>query len=261
MKTPLVITDLTRMQHGRVCIAAYRRDYRCVRPVLPHGIMETWLFDGDQPIIRPFAVVELDLLEEQPDPPHTEDWVVDQEHRVWFKELPLDRRWNILAHIEDPSVAAIFGADITHEHGWFVEAGAGSRSLGTVRAHQIHALHYNLQEDGKRSYYLVFSDLAGERYRLSVTDLAFRRYLGHLHEQRHMRESRAAHMLMNMIGRAQTYLRIGLARGWEKHPDRCYLQITGVYTWPDYLDGCCFADFGAMGEERQSGVPEGDLPF
>jgi hypothetical protein len=43
------------------------------------------------------------------------------------------------------------------------------------------------------------------------------------------------------------YLRIGLARHW--HPDheqpknRCYLQITGVYTFPDYLGGRCFADF------------------
>jgi hypothetical protein len=38
-------------------------------------------------------------------------------------------------------------------------------------------------------------------------------------------------------------LRIGLARGWERHPDRCYLQITGVYTDPDYLSGHCYADF------------------
>lgn len=34
---------------------------------------------------------------------------------------------------------------------------------------------------------------------------------------------------MNCIGRGSIYLRIGLARGWVKHPDRCYLQITGVY--------------------------------
>ncbi|MGI6627904.1 MAG: hypothetical protein ACOX4K_06115 [Bacillota bacterium] len=39
------------------------------------------------------------------------------------------------------------------------------------------------------------------------------------------------------------FFRIGLARGWSRYPDRCYLQITGVYTFPDYLDGKCFADF------------------
>lgn len=42
---------------------------------------------------------------------------------------------------------------------------------------------------------------------------------------------------------SQVYLRIGLARGWKKYPDRCFLQITGVYTFPDYLDGKIFADF------------------
>jgi hypothetical protein len=38
-----------------------------------------------------------------------------------------------------------------------------------------------------------------------------------------------------------------LARGftgnWRKFPDRCYLQITGIYTFPDYLKGSTFVDF------------------
>jgi len=33
---------------------------------------------------------------------------------------------------------------------------------------------------------------------------------------------------------SKVYLRIGLARGWKEFPDRCYLQITGIYTFPDY---------------------------
>jgi hypothetical protein len=39
------------------------------------------------------------------------------------------------------------------------------------------------------------------------------------------------------------FLRIGLARHWEKHPERCHLQITGIYTFPDYLNGRTFTDF------------------
>jgi hypothetical protein len=39
------------------------------------------------------------------------------------------------------------------------------------------------------------------------------------------------------------YLRIGLARGWEKYPDRCYLQVTGIYSFPDYLGGKTLCDF------------------
>jgi hypothetical protein len=39
------------------------------------------------------------------------------------------------------------------------------------------------------------------------------------------------------------YLRIGLSRGWQKYPDRCYLQVNGVFTFPDYLDGKTFLDY------------------
>ncbi len=35
MKTQLVITDLTRMQRGKVCIAGYDATHQCIRPTLP----------------------------------------------------------------------------------------------------------------------------------------------------------------------------------------------------------------------------------
>jgi hypothetical protein len=38
------------------------------------------------------------------------------------------------------------------------------------------------------------------------------------------------------------YLRLGLARAWEKD-NKCWLQVTGIYTFPDYLQGKTFADF------------------
>lgn len=262
MRTPVVITDLTRMQHGRVCIAAYRRDARCVRPVVPYdGIMEDWLFDHERVIVRPFAVIELDLLDEHPDPPHTEDWLFDPTYKVWLQDLTSERKRKVLARIEDPSITSIFGTAITHEQGWFVAAGIGHRSLGTIRPRQIHALYYNTKPDGKRSYALAFTDQAGEQYRLSVTDLAFRCYLDHLHTHDRMRERRAAQMVLNTLNRTQVFLRIGLARGWDRHPDRCYLQITGVHTWPDYLEGRCFADFDTTGEHPKFPTLEDELPF
>jgi len=42
------------------------------------------------------------------------------------------------------------------------------------------------------------------------------------------------------------YLRIGLTRGWGEYRDRRFLQITGVHSVPDYLDGRCFADFAPV---------------
>lgn len=71
MKTLLAITDLTRMQHGCVCVAGYDKDGRCVRPVLPPpGILESSLFAGGKPIVFPFAVVEYDLLQPVVEPPY-----------------------------------------------------------------------------------------------------------------------------------------------------------------------------------------------
>jgi len=35
VKKSLVITDVTRMQEGRVCVAGYDNDGNCIRPVLP----------------------------------------------------------------------------------------------------------------------------------------------------------------------------------------------------------------------------------
>ena len=56
-----------------------------------------------------------------------------------------------------------------------------------------------------------------------------------------------------LITAEDVFLRLGLTRPWEEHPDRCLLQVNGVYTFPDYLDGRCFANF----IER----PQVEVPF
>src|SRR3972149_6762510 len=59
VKTLLAITDLTRMQSGRVCIAGHDREGNCIRPVLPPpGIPEHALKADGKAIIFPFAAVE-----------------------------------------------------------------------------------------------------------------------------------------------------------------------------------------------------------
>jgi ATP-dependent DNA helicase RecQ len=60
-------------------------------------------------------------------------------------------------------------------------------------------------------------------------------------------------------------LRIGLTRHWDAYPDRCFLQITGIHTFPDYLEGQTFADFatvqgGAVMQPRHSTTGTGETP-
>ncbi len=77
MKKDIVITDSTRMGGERVCIAGYTRDGRCIRPELARGFFaEWWLDHGTSGLVRPFAVLEFDLLRPERRAPHTEDWIV-----------------------------------------------------------------------------------------------------------------------------------------------------------------------------------------
>jgi hypothetical protein len=42
---------------------------------------------------------------------------------------------------------------------------------------------------------------------------------------------------------------LGLTRPFQKSDaDQkwCYIQVTGIYTFPDYLEGKCFADFNPL---------------
>lgn len=91
---------------------------------------------------------------------------------------------------------------------------------------------------------LTFSDSSCS-YRLSVTDLSLRSYLDYQRVCRRLDSTSAALGVLRVLSRGEVYLRIGLSRHWSKFPDRCYLQIKGIYAFPDYLDGKCFGDFAS----------------
>jgi hypothetical protein len=101
-------------------------------------------------------------------------------------------------------------------------------------------LHF-LTDTGKWEYRITFLDQSGVAYELPVTDLAFRYFLERLRQGDRFPPNEATNLVTSLNSR-QTYLRIGLARHWEKHPDHCFVQVTGIHTIPDYLNGCCFAD-------------------
>jgi hypothetical protein len=258
MKEKVIITDVTRMGEPRVCVAGYlERSHDCVRPVFSpwSGPTEEWLSIDGQVVVRPFSVVELDLKEKNPSPPHTEDWIIDSTYRVKRGMLTPIQQNAFLTRIEDRSVESIFGATINREPGFehlsaYVKFGEGKRSLGTIRPKTLGEVCYREKvEEGKLDYRIAFTDQTGEEYRLAVTDLAFRRFLEHTTLVKGKSRDEAAQLLAATLRGSRMFLRIGLARSWKEYPDRCYLQITGVYSFPDYLEGRCFADFSP---ERKS---------
>lgn len=243
MKTSIVITDLTRMQDGRVCVAGYdRHNQQCIRPILPPpGISESSLYVDGRPIVFPFAVVQYGLIHSNPKPPHTEDFRYDPQIVKFVESKTEAQRREVLEWSLFESVGKIFEQPIHTDPGHYVIDGQGPRSLGTVHPSQMFQATYELKADNKWDYRLRFSD--GESaYRLKITDLAWRYFCDSQQRQGKSPQSIAAE-LTHTLQASQVYLRIGLARGWAKFPDRCYLQITGIYTFPDYLMGKNFADF------------------
>lgn len=159
MKRQLVITDLTRMQHGRVCVAGYDEQGKCVRPVLPpQGIHENSLSAGGGAIVFPFAVVEYDLIEHTPRPPHTEDWRYKPASVRFIRRLNEKQIREVLDGSAFDSVAAIFEQPIQHDPGHYVLDGQGPRSLGTIRPQRIIRAIHEQSPEGNRRYRLGFVD-------------------------------------------------------------------------------------------------------
>jgi hypothetical protein len=240
MKTHIVITDLTRMYRGMVCIAGYDAHRRCIRPTLPPpGIPETTLINDKQPIIFPFAVVEFDLLEQTPEPPHTEDQRFDPDsprfiRKVINRQAVLD--WSLFENIP-----AIFEQPINTDFGFYVMDCQGVRSLGTIHPASIDKVVYEQDVKGTWDYRLYFTDGRGDSYRLKITDLTWQFYCQQL-KGTSITPAQISEQLTAGLLSSEVYLRIGLSRGWKRFPDRCFLQINGIYTFPDYLNGKTFAD-------------------
>lgn len=257
MKKGLTITDLTRMHHDRVCIAGYTDDGTCIRPTFKSGhLTEDWLWLDDNVIVRPFAKVELDFTAPIPSEPHTEDWIVDPLYRVSSGVVSVEDRNALMDQILDLSVEEIFGARLHYRiwesfrEGCWIAAGQGNRSLGTIKPRPTMKVFYGQRPNGKWDYRISFVDRTGTGYNLPVVDLAFRSFIDLLREGDGLTPDEAADVLTLSLREYQVYLRIGLARGWSDYPDRCYVQVTGVHSFPDYLDGLCFADFRPSTVER-----------
>jgi hypothetical protein len=157
--------------------------------------------------------------------------------------LSPDARLKLLERLDNGYVKDIFGARIIHGKGWYLKVGQGIRSLGTVEVADIERVYYGPKPNGRSMDYRITFNDGRSSYRLAVTDLSFRCHADWLSSQGWSNETISAYLLAMLSTANRVFLRIGLARGWGEHPDRCYLQINGVYSFPDYLGGKCFGDF------------------
>ena len=246
MRELIAITDVTEMWASQVCIAGITQELDCIRPVVEGGVQIWDLYKDDQPIIFPGAKVWMDFSPAQIAPPHIEDRAFDP-RTVEFKDAFEGRHWEtLLRKTSSESVQSIFDGNLNERQ---VAPGARTRSLGTIGGVTILKLDVDVRHDRRAVLRMDFKDASGEVHtRFPVNDLAFRRVFSQLltHLSDKSDKFRAAESLKRKLARAdRTYLRIGLARPTAigDYPESCWVQVTGVYTFPDYLYGHNWSDF------------------
>ena len=242
-KQRLLITDVTAMRGDAVCIAGVNAAGECIRPIFAdhQPILRRHLMPKTGGLIRPRAVVDFDLeRSDRCEAPHTEDYFFDWEE-VTTQFLVTEEEWrDWLEYLAVDDIAAMLEVELIELRK--SRPGAGRYSLTTARVREIEEFRLleNEYEPGKHRYRLRFQTEKSRRFDLPVTDLSLRALV-----ERHWAQTSERAAVADQINRAilradEVYLRLGLGRrfrGWH------YLQVNGIYSFPDYLGGRCYADF------------------
>lgn len=243
MQRTITITDLTQMERAdQVCIAGIDSQNRCIRPVLPGGVRRRHLYIGGRLAIRPRAKVRFDFRPVQLEPPHIEDMEFTTESIADFG-LRTDTEWEaVLKATSFVSVGEIYDG-LLQKNRW-VAPGTNTRSLGTLSQVTVNSIYFSPFSNRPKPR-LSFKDRAGFLYDLPISDLALRTYVDSELTSLGSTSAVSQKVLNLLINVDCLYLRIGLARPWVQ-PNTgktgCWMQVTAIHTFPDYLRGKSFAD-------------------
>ncbi len=233
MKRQFLTTGVTRMYDGFVCVSGLDLEYKkFIRPLIKYperpGIKKDYLFADDGiPVIKPLVINELDFI--KPDPKsafHTEDWIIDGNTPPRLVKTPTaDEIRRILA----PSVESSFNKEKI-----LIDQ---NRSILLVRCKEIIEMPVTLQSK-KIKCRVSFVDAEGkEHFRLPVTDANFLAYAKYLWKRN--REYTEKTLIEQLQGK-ETLIRIGITRLYN---NKNHFQVSGIFTFPDWLNGNCYADF------------------
>lgn len=232
--TEVLILAVTKMLGG-ICIAGMTAEpdpvtgLRWVRPTreYDHVLLGDITTPGNA-ILHPFDVVTFNLLRPCPDPPHTEDWIVDFVHqrpRI-VRRLEGERRAGFLQRYLDTAPRQVLEGQ--------------QRSLCLIKPDWVTGCFRLDPYSGHFDARLAFG-LEGRAYRgsvakggLSVTDLKWRA-LGRawLPEAGGWTEFDASD-LEARLGIREIFLAVGLTRA---HQGEFWPIVVGVHTCPDFQAG------------------------
>lgn len=227
----LTITDVSRMHGDRVCIFGVDGELNYIRPVIPFTLIhEHHLYDNKgKRIIKPFALIEFDLIRSYPNPPHTEDYIMNPCSKPkLIRNLDDDEAEFFLESILDENVNEIFGTKILNNKS--ISKYSGNRSIGTVKVKKYIKTEHSYNKN-KHKLRIQFLDSSGEKYNLPVTDCAFYKY--YTNNLKYFSPYEIDNCLKPILNKSNLYFRVGLSR-IDKKIKNHYLLITGIYSFPDY---------------------------
>ena len=228
---------------NKVCVVGINEKGKTIRPVRDNGFLKSYLYQDSKLIIFPRAIVEFDLANERPQPPHIEDVIFDPASIKSCGKSD-DKNWEqVLVTTSFNTVDKIYEGNL--RYGKWVTPGANTRSIATLSGTLNHS--FVIEERLSPKPYLRFMESSGNEYNLPVSDLAIRELCYDSVKRKGKSIADVAGELNKTLAQVRKiYLRIGLARPYQvegAQTEHCYLQITGIHTMPDYLNGKTFADF------------------
>lgn len=226
------ILAMTKMLSG-ICTAGFTRErdpvtgLRWVRPVRDFCTVQVGdMTDASGRLIHCCDVVELNLVEPRPDPPHVEDWMVDFVHRRprVLRRLEGERRAGFFPEYLDRAPEEVLAHHM--------------RSLCLVAPEQVWARFrldtYSGKYEARMSFVLsgeVNHPRATSPRGVPVTDLKWRglgrAWLGQGGGTLAMDHE----ALLERLGAETLYLAVGLSRNWQ---GEYWPLVVGVHTVPDY---------------------------
>ncbi len=243
MEHEILITDLTAMHGDRVCIAGVDSAGQTLRPILRYGVRRHHLLHDGKALIRPRAVLGMRLVPKRAASPHVEDH--DWRWLEWTRGICIlnETCWQQrLEKLAEDCPRPLFGASLQCHKGARrrkLRQHSASFSLATLNDIKVCSVVYAPHRSSP--YRLSFRDSHEETYDdIPITDLALLVWACARVRQGQSPVAVSACFARRLESAQQIILRVGLSRnyfGW------CWFQVNGVYTFPDWLEGNCFADF------------------
>lgn len=226
----VVITHLTRMKAGSICVAGIAQQTReHIRPEWASGQLPRSLLRSEGGLFAIGSVVNLLVGDCIGKPPMVEDYLFDPEASSYEGQLTPNEFWDLLSPRACSSLRDIFGPSLTRGgRTCYVPPGEGSCSLGYFKPSSFEVNLEVYPEDNRYRLGALIQDPILGQLNVAITDLRF------YEEDQKMVNINVYNGIMRSIAKltkAGLILGVGLSRprALGGHPEGHWLQVNNIH--------------------------------